>query len=76
MSDFVMVVALAVIYSAGYLTGRAQRGCTAVFLLALPRCREEAEELDAALDGLAKRGAITPEQAEAAKRRIAEGGEA
>ena len=34
------------------------------------------EELDAALDGLAKRGAITPEQADGAKRRISAGGEA
>ena len=32
-------------------------------------------ELDAALDGLAKRGVISPELAEQAKRRIAEGGE-
>jgi len=74
MNEFLIAV---VVYAAGYLVGRGQRQpMTGVFLLTLPRCQEEEAEIEAALDGLQKRGIITPEQAEAAKRRIAEGGEA
>lgn len=45
-------------------------------VLVLESCGFVTLQVLQALDGLAKRGVITPEQAEHAKRRIAEGGEA
>ena len=78
MSDFILVIALAVCYASGYLVGRFHSGLgTAVFLLTLPRCQEEEAQIEAALDGLKNRGVITADQAEEAKARIAKkGGEA